>query len=162
MPMSINRAAHAAYTLASGEGKSDSALGVTITFKTVGEQSAGQFLALEYAAPAGFQGPPAHWHKVTTEIFYVLEGALALTANGETMTLGPGGYAFVPPGVVHTFGNPNDAPARFFMVASPAGLENYFVELRDLIKHEPQWPPKDMRKVVELMAKYDTFAPDAE
>ena len=162
MPMSINRTAQSAYTLAAGEGQSDGAVGVTITFKTVGEQSAGQLLALEYAAPARFQGPPPHWHKVMTEIFYVIEGALALTASGQTTTLGPGGYAFVPPGVVHTFGNPNDAPARFFVVASPAGLENYFRELKELIRDEPQWPPKDMRKVIALMAKYDTFAPDAE
>ena len=30
--------------------------------------------------PPQFSGPPPHWHKITTEIFYVLEGTLTLSA----------------------------------------------------------------------------------
>ena len=67
----------------------------------------------------------------------------------------------MPPGTVHGFSNQTDAPARFLLIASPAGLENYFQELAELIKDEPSWPPKDMSKVVALMAKYDTFPPQA-
>jgi quercetin dioxygenase-like cupin family protein len=160
--MSINRHKQAATILPPGGGEAHSALGVTLTFKTVGEQSDDQFLVLEYAAPPQFSGPPPHWHKVTTEIFYVLEGALTLTVAGADTTMGPGGYGFVPPGTVHTFGNRSDAPARYLLVASPAGLEHYFVELRQLLEAEPSWPPQDMNKLVALMAKYDTFAPPAK
>lgn len=159
MPMSINRKAQSAGILPPGAGETVSGLGVTMTFKTVGAQSGGQFLTLEYVAPPQFGGPPPHWHKVTTEIFYVLEGALTVTVAGEVTTVGPGGYAFVPPGVVHGFANQSDAPAKYFLLASPAGLEDYFAELGEVIKGEPSWPPKDMSKVVALMAKYDTFAP---
>lgn len=159
MPMSINRSAQAAVVLAPGGGETLSGLGVTMTYKTVGAQSGGQFLALEYVAPPKFSGPPPHWHKITTEIFYVLDGMLTLIVDGEATTVGPGGYAFVPPGVVHTFANQSDAPSSYFLLASPAGLEKYFVELHEMIKGEPSWPPKDMGKVVALMAKYDTFAP---
>ena len=136
-------------------------MGVTMSFKTTGAQSDGQWLVLEYTAPPHFAGPPPHWHKVTTEIFYVLEGTLTLRTGEETIQAGPGGYAFVPPGVVHAFSNQSDAPARYLLVASPAGLENYFAELAELVKHEPSWPPKDMSKIVALMARYDTFAPPA-
>ena len=56
----------------------------------------------------------------------------------------------------------SDLPAKYFGIASPAGLEDYFAELQELIKQEPAWPPRDMEKVVALMAKYDTFAPPAQ
>ena len=173
MPMSINgtpkRAADATLAPAApgpimlmpGEGTSLSGLGVTLNFKTTGAESDGQWLVLEYSAPPGFAGPPVHWHKVTSEIFYVLEGNLTLQAGEATIQAGPGGYAFVPPGIVHSFSNQGDTPARYLLLSSPAGLENYFQELAELVKAEPAWPPKDPGKVVALMAKYDTFAPPA-
>ena len=167
MPMSINRSAAvsidqanpSAIVLMPGGGETLSGMGVTMAFMTVGAQSGGQWLVMEYTAPPQFSGPPPHWHKITTEIFYVLEGTLTLSAGDETIQAGPGGYAYVAPGTVHGFSNQTDAPAKYLLIASPAGLENYFRELADLIKDEPSWPPKDMGKVVALMAKYDTFAP---
>lgn len=167
MPMSINRsaaisgdpAAPSALLLMPGDGETLTGMGVTMSYKTTGAQSAGQWLVMEYTAPPQFSGPPPHWHKVTTEIFYVLDGTLTLSAGDAVIQAGPGGYAYVPPGTVHGFSNQTDAPATFLLIASPAGLENYFQELADLIKDETSWPPKDMSKVVALMAKYDTFAP---
>jgi quercetin dioxygenase-like cupin family protein len=161
--MSINRQARNGALLAAGGGETiSSALGVTLTFKTVGEQSGGQFLSLEYTAPPKLSGPPPHWHKVTTEIFYVLAGSLMLSLDGETLEVGPGGYAYVPPRTVHTFSNQSDAPAKFFLVASPSGLENYFSEASDMLKDEPSWPPQNMNRWIALMAKYDTFMPPVE
>jgi uncharacterized cupin superfamily protein len=142
-----------------GGGDVRAGMGVTMAFKTVGAQSAGQWLVLEYTAPPQFSGPPPHWHKIMTEIFYVLEGTLTLRAGDETIQAGPGGYAYVPPGTVHAFSNQTEAPAKYLLIASPAGLEDYFAELGELVKNEPAWPPKDMSKVVALMAKYDTYAP---
>ena len=167
MPMSINRTAEvpidqvspSGIVLAPGGGDSHALVGVVLTFKTVGAQSGGRWLVMEYNAPPQASGPPPHWHKVTTEIFYVLEGTLTLSAGDATINAGPGGYAYVPPGTVHTFSNQTDAPVKFLAVASPAGLEDYFQELAELIKDETSWPPKDMSKIVALMAKYDTFAP---
>ena len=77
----------------------------------------------------------------------------------QTLEVGPGGYAYVPPGTVHGFSNPADAPAKFFGIVTPAILEQYFYEMMELVKNEPQWPPQDMGKIMALMAKYDTFAP---
>ncbi|MCK6623769.1 MAG: hypothetical protein DPW09_36060 [Anaerolineae bacterium] len=141
------------------EGDTLSALGVTITYKATGADTNGQWLVLEYAAPPHFSGPAPHWHKVTAEIFYVLEGTLTFGVAEQMFTVGPGGFAFVSPGVVHSFSNQTDAQAKYLLVTSPAGLENYFAELADLVKSEPQWPPQDMSKVIALMSHYDTFVP---
>jgi quercetin dioxygenase-like cupin family protein len=145
--------------VAPGGGETLEGYGVTMTYKVAGEQSNGQWLVLEYAAPPRSVGPAPHWHKVTTEHFYVLEGTLSVDVDGQVSALGVGGYAFVPPGCVHTFSNATDAPVKFLLTTSPAGLEAYFAEMGELLANEPEWPPKDMSKVVALMAKYDSFAP---
>lgn len=143
--------------LSPGDGETYSGLEVTITPKTLGAQSGGQWLVVEYTAPPGSVGPRLHWHKTTTEIFYVLEGTLTLQVNEATQALRPGGYAYIPPHTVHAFSNLSHAPAKFLLVASPAGFEHYFIELVELAKTEPQWPPVDMSRILALMAKYDTF-----
>jgi hypothetical protein len=47
----------------------------------------------------------------------------------ETTELPAGSFVCVPPGVVHTFSNPGEAPVRFLNFNTPAGWENY---MRDL------------------------------
>lgn len=149
-----------AIVLSPGGGETLSGMGVAMTLKTTGAQSGGQWLVMEYTAPPQFGGPPPHWHKIMTEIFYVLEGTLTLNAGEKTIQAGPGGHAYVPPGTVHGFSNQSDAPAKYLLIASPAGLENYFAEVKAMLEEEPVWPPQDMGKLVALMAKYDTFAPE--
>ncbi|MCA9942093.1 MAG: cupin domain-containing protein [Anaerolineales bacterium] len=159
MSMLNNKSILEAIVQKSGEGETLSAMGITISYKVVGTQSDGQWLVLEYLAPTQFSGPPPHVHKVTTEIFYVLEGCLTVETNGQATELGVGGLAFVPPGTAHTFANATNAPVKFLLVSSPAWLENYFTEMGEMLQNEPSWPPQDMSKVVALMTKYDTFAP---
>lgn len=145
------------HIVAAGDGVMGGGAGVDLTFKIAGAQSGGQWLVLEYVAPPHFSGPPPHVHHVTTEMFYVLEGTLTLVVNRQSSVVEAGGFAYVPPGTVHTFANNAATPAKYLMMASPAGLERYFQELSDLIRNEPTWPPADMAPVIALMAKYDTF-----
>ena len=77
------------------------------------------------------------------------------------MDVEAGGYARVPPGVVHRFSNPTDTPTRFLGLCVPGGIEAYFDELNELIAAERSWPPTDMGPLVALMAKYDIFPPPA-
>src|SRR4029450_12328798 len=64
---------------------------------------------------AGERGPDLHVHRGHTDAFYVLEGALtfAVGPEGELVRVGAGGFAAVPPNVVHTFRNDGPAEARF-------------------------------------------------
>jgi mannose-6-phosphate isomerase-like protein (cupin superfamily) len=133
------------------------AAGVEIWLKSTAEDTDGGWTLLEYTAPPNFPGPPPHWHKRTDEAFFVLEGTMRFQLDGETTDLAAGGYVRVPPGVVHAFSNPTDAPARFLGLALPGGIETYFEELRDLMAAEPSWPPADMGPLLALMASHDTF-----
>jgi mannose-6-phosphate isomerase-like protein (cupin superfamily) len=68
-------------------------------------------------------GPPAHRHASEDDAFYLLEGELLFTADGEEVVAGPGTFVLVPPGVEHTFENRSDAVARFVNVHAPAGFD---------------------------------------
>lgn len=49
-------------------------------------------------------------------MLFVVEGEVSLTIDGQPHLLGPGGYAFLPPGSVWTLFNKSAAPARFHWV----------------------------------------------
>lgn len=68
-------------------------------------------------------GPEPHAHADEDDSFYMLEGELAFTVDGEEIVAGPGTFVLVPPGVVHTFVNRGDEPARFVNVHAPAGFD---------------------------------------
>ena len=74
---------------------------------------ANEALSITYARRPGGErvtGPHVHGH---AEAFYVLEGELAfeIGAEGESITLGAGGFVAVPSGVAHSYGTAGDRPA---------------------------------------------------
>ena len=79
-------------------------------------------LALITIAPRR-TGPEAHVHAAEDDAFFMLEGELTFTVDGEDVRAGPGTFVLVPPGVPHTFANRGDIPARFVNVHAPAGFD---------------------------------------
>ncbi len=49
----------------------------------------------------------------TQAVLFVLEGAMRLEIGGAEHDLGPGGYAYIPPGAAWRLRNPGDTPLRF-------------------------------------------------
>src|SRR5438094_701501 len=80
--------------------------GTTIVFKAEAGDTGGAFGLVEYTAAPGFAGPPAHVHRETADMFFVLEGELAFRLGDETVAAPPGAFVLVAPGTVHTFSNP--------------------------------------------------------
>ena len=68
-------------------------------------------------------GPPIHAHAAEDDAFYILEGELTFTADGEEVVAGPGTFVLVPPGVEHTFANRSDAVVRIVNIHAPAGFD---------------------------------------
>jgi mannose-6-phosphate isomerase-like protein (cupin superfamily) len=69
------------------------------------------------------EGPGTHVHADEDDSFYVLEGELTFTVDGEEVVAGPGTFVLVPPGVPHGFGNRGDSVARMVNVHAPAGFD---------------------------------------
>ena len=142
--------------LAPDEGQPFNAFGASILLKTTAAQSNGEWFVLAGTAPPHSPGPAPHLHKVTTEIFVILEGEMTFRVGEQSRKVGPGGYAYIPPGVVHTFANESDTPVNYLGITSPALLEGYFHELMARVQGG-DWPPQDMGEMLVLMEKYDSY-----
>ena len=123
----------------------------TVTIKATGEATNGSFYLGETLIEPGFPGPPPHRHKRLHDMFYVLDGTLTMRVGDETLDLEPGSFVCVPPGVVHTFSNPRDAPVRFLNFNTPAGWENY---MRDLAASLARGTPTQ-EEIGEIASRYD-------
>lgn len=131
--------------------------GGKIVVKVCKEQSNSELCVIEYFLPPNFPGPVPHHHKKYTESFYVVEGEVDFTVDGKISKLTSGGLAMIPPRSVHAFKNSSNEPAKMLVFMSPGGFEGYFEELFRMIKEEPSWPPADMRRLVELSSRFDTY-----
>jgi mannose-6-phosphate isomerase-like protein (cupin superfamily) len=49
-------------------------------------------------AGPGFPGPPRHYHRELTDMFYVLEGTLTFVVGDDTVEAPPGTFLLVPSG----------------------------------------------------------------
>ena len=101
----------------------------SVLLKGTGASSDGTFFLSESSVEPGFPGPPRHVHRELYDLFYVLEGTLTVRDGDETIAASAGTFACFPPGAVHTFSNPSNAPVRFLNFNTPAGWEHYMREL---------------------------------
>jgi mannose-6-phosphate isomerase-like protein (cupin superfamily) len=81
----------------------------------------------------------------------VLEGTLALQLGDRTIEAGPGSFACIPPGVVHTFRNDSDGPVRLLNFNTPGGFENYMRDLTEAARSEPLTP----EVIARVASRYD-------
>jgi quercetin dioxygenase-like cupin family protein len=112
-----------------GEGERYAVGASEVVIKATGADTGGAFFVAEVVLEAGFPGPPPHFHERLHETLYVVEGELTLTLEERVEVLAAGGFASIPPGVVHTFRNDGRVPARGLNVNAPAGWEHYLREL---------------------------------
>jgi len=101
--------------------------GDQITFLLTGEQTGGAFFIAEVSVPPG-GGPPPHIHRREEETFYVQQGTLTIQVGGKTLQASPGDCVYLPRGITHCFRNTGNVNAKFLVVVTPAGLENFFEE----------------------------------
>jgi mannose-6-phosphate isomerase-like protein (cupin superfamily) len=101
----------------------------SVTIKATGKDTEGSFHLSEAVIIPGYAGPPPRVHDRQHDMFYVLEGTLTLQIGDETVDLGPGSFACIPPGIVHTFSNRGEQPLRFLNFDTPAGKED---RMRDM------------------------------
>ena len=111
-----------------GEGRTVGVVGDTYRFLATGEDTGGKYALWEADVPPG-GGPPPHVHSREEEGFYVLEGEITFTVNGERVVATAGTFANMPVGTPHSFKNESDRPARMLISVAPAGLEQMFFEV---------------------------------
>jgi quercetin dioxygenase-like cupin family protein len=136
--------------------------GDTYTILVSGDQTAGRYCLIDMHVPAG-GGPPPHRHDFE-EMFTLLQGELEFTFRGETSTIRAGSTVNIPANAPHAFKNASSEAVRMLCMASPAGLDAFFLAIGDLVDSRTAPPPKltseeigeRQKKAGSLMAKYRT------
>jgi mannose-6-phosphate isomerase-like protein (cupin superfamily) len=89
---------------------------------------------------AGSAGAPPHFHRDSSELFFVLEGALDVLLDDRIVTLEQGDMLVVPPGVAHAFAPPADRDADVLFVFTPGTARDDYYRLLDAAyRGDAQW-----------------------
>jgi quercetin dioxygenase-like cupin family protein len=86
--------------------------------------------------PAGDM-PPLHVHRAHDEGFLLLDGELSLFLPGREIALEPGEFVLAPRSIPHTY-QVGNAPARFLVLSSPGGFEEFVREVAALEQLTPE------------------------
>lgn len=126
--MTTGRAAPGLLTVGPGEGSRVDLGGLGVDFKIWGEMTGGALSIVEHPMEPRRLVPP-HVHEAEDELSYVLEGTFGVRIGDHEAQAGPGTYIYKPKGILHTFWNPTDQPARMIELIFPAGFEHFFEAL---------------------------------
>jgi quercetin dioxygenase-like cupin family protein len=136
--------------------------GDTYTILVSGAQTAGRYCLIDMHVPAG-GGPPPHRHDFE-EMFTLLQGELEFTFRSETSTIRVGSTVNIPANAPHAFKNTSGQAVRMLCMATPAGLDEFFLAIGDPVDSRTAPPPKltpeeigeRQKKAASLLAKYRT------
>ena len=112
----------------------------TYTILISGEQTGGRYTMIDMLVPAG--GPPPHRHDFE-EIFHIVEGELEITFRDEVHHVGPGQSVNIPANAPHGFKVVSQTPARFLCICLPAGQDEFFKLVGEVLptRTTPPTPP---------------------
>ena len=119
------------YALKRGEGPTIDFRGTKMTMKVPGVQLGESYSLIEMVHPPTV-GPASHIHPAGAEAFYVLDGAYTIHCGEEVYEASPGDFVYVPKGIRHQY--QSSSSGGTVLVLSPAGLEQYFTEVSDLLR----------------------------
>jgi len=109
------------------------------TVKAAAEDTDGALGLIEAVIAPG-SGPPAHLHRNEDELFYLVDGRLEVTVDGETEELARGSLVLIRRGMPHSFRNPGDCATTLLLLFVPGGFERFFLEVGVPVA-EGQSPP---------------------
>jgi quercetin dioxygenase-like cupin family protein len=140
-----------------GEGRTIAVVGDVYHLLATGKETDGKYALIEAIVPPG-GGPPPHKHSREEEGFFVLEGELRITVDGEPFVARPGDFVNLPVGSLHSFTNATDKPAKMLITLVPAGLEQLFVEIGhpaspDATSASPP-TPEELAQLPAVAARY--------
>ena len=139
------------------QGRTVSLVGDVYRFLAAGEDTNGKYTLIHVlVGPGG--GPPPHVHSREDEGFYILEGEITFTINGERVVATAGMFANMPVGTPHSFKNESNKPAKMLVSVAPAGLEKMFMEIGVPLAEgaTTALPPmkEDVEKLLAIAPKY--------
>jgi mannose-6-phosphate isomerase-like protein (cupin superfamily) len=102
-----------------------------VRLMATGALTGGAMSALECVNP-GPGGPPLHIHHAHDEWYFVLQGRYRFRTGEVERDGGPGSFAYIPRGIIHSFASVGPEEGRVLVVDLPGGLEHFLEDLADL------------------------------
>jgi quercetin dioxygenase-like cupin family protein len=133
-----------------GDGSSGTLGSIGVDFKLWGDDTGGAVSVVEHPFPVGALVPP-HLHTREDEYSIVIEGEIGFRSGDREAVLGAGGYITKPRNELHAMWNAGAVPARMIEVISPAGFENFFRELSELLLSVSE---PDLSQIAEIAGRY--------
>ncbi len=141
----------------SGEGPSVWVVGDLYTIKASGAETGGAFTLIEVSVPPG-SGPPPHVHHREDEAFYVIEGEFEVHVDDNVLTARPGDWVTLAKESLHSFRNIGESVGRMLILATPAGLDDFFLEAgrvaTDTSLDAAIVTPEDKQRLIDISPKY--------
>lgn len=141
----------------SGEGPSVWVVGDLYTIKASGADTGGAFTLIEALVPPG-SGPPPHVHHREDEAFYIIQGQFEVHIDDDVLTAGPGDWVTLAKESLHHFRNIGTDVGRILILATPAGLDDFFLEAgrvaADTSLDSATITPEDKQRLIDISPKY--------
>jgi len=126
--------------------------------KLAARETEGRFSLIEMLWPPNLE-VPLHVHTREDELFHVLEGKVSYRIGASRFDASAGHTVFAPRNIPHGFTVTSPDPARYLIVYSPAGFEEFIRESSrpaEAVALPPDpyapVPPGEIQRIAALMA----------
>jgi mannose-6-phosphate isomerase-like protein (cupin superfamily) len=143
------------HAFAQAEGTAIWFLDTLAIIKSSSSLNGGSLSLIEQLVPPG--DSPYHVHHNEDEGFYILDGEMTVFCGERVWRGGPGAFVFLPRGIPHGFRVEGERPARFLLLTTPGGFEQFIIEAGEPAK-APTLPPPgplDFEKLMVIAPKYN-------
>jgi quercetin dioxygenase-like cupin family protein len=130
-----------------GQAQALKVLGTEVRFLCEAESTGTAWSLMEVVLPRD-GGPPPHDHD-WDEAYYVIEGQVQFTIDGQSYLATAGDFLYTPGGMLHGFRGASDRPARMLIFDAPAHAARFFRE----VDREVTDLPRELPKVLEIGAR---------
>ena len=137
-----------AFVTSRASGESLKVMGADVSFLCPANRTGKTWSMMEVTLPRR-AGPPPHHHP-WDEAYYVIEGEIEFSLDGEERHVKSGDFVYAPGGTVHGFHGASDQPARVLIFDAPAHAEAFFREVDSQVKG-----PDDMPKVPGIGERHE-------
>lgn len=112
-----------AIILQPGEGRKYNCGTMTAVFKADENETENRYSVSEWWLEPHSGGPGAHLHEANDEVFYVLEGTIAILVGDTWINAEKGTFLRIPANTMHDFANRTDKTTGVLNFFTPGGFE---------------------------------------
>ena len=109
--------------LKSGEGRTYNCGTMTAIFKADENETANKYSISEWWLEPNSEGPGAHQHQDNDEVFYGLQGTVAVLVGEKWINVEKGTFLRIPAKTIHDFTNRTNEKAGLLNFFIPGGFE---------------------------------------